>query len=258
MVHSHLAMRLEHTYGGKATSAVSIETEGDEVPKTRSSAIQVDRSIMGSMPTHRVKRLDRFIQRWRINKIRRYVPQGGRVLDIGCADGALFRQMRRIGSGVGVDPALVQSVRTGAFELIAGSIPDDLAPAQFDVATMLAVVEHLPEDVISEMRDQCVRLLKPGGLVLITVPSPTVDNILKALIWLRLVGNMSFDQHHGFDVRTVPARFSGTGLTLVTHKRFQLGLNHLFVFRRVDTSPEAVVGALATQQGRTTHARQQT
>jgi 2-polyprenyl-3-methyl-5-hydroxy-6-metoxy-1,4-benzoquinol methylase len=223
------------------------------VPKSRRSAARVERSIVGNMPTHKVKRLDRFIQRWRVNKIRRYVPQGGRVLDIGCADGAMFRQLRRIGSGVGVDPALVQSVQAGAFELIAGSIPDDLAPAQFDVATMLAVVEHLPEDVIAEMRDQCVRLLKPGGLVLITVPSPTVDNILKALIWLRLVGNMSFDQHHGFDVRTVPARFGGTGLTLVAHRRFQLGLNHLYVFRRVDTAPDAV-GALATHKGRDSQA----
>ncbi len=214
--------------------------------KTSGSAIRVNAPITGSMPSHTVKAVDRFIQRWRIDKIRRYIPKGSRVLDIGCADGALFRQLRRrIGSGLGVDPELAQSVSVGAFQLIAGSIPTDLAPAQFDVATLLAVVEHLPEDVIREMRDQCVRLLKPGGLVLITVPSPAVDVLLRALIWLRLAGNMSFAQHHGFDTRTVPARFGGTGLELIKHSRFQLGLNNAFVFRRVDTAPEAAVGAPA-------------
>ena len=196
--------------------------------------------LYGDMPSHTVKTADRIIQRWRMAKIRRYIPRGGRVLDIGCADGALFRKLsNRIGSGVGVDPELASSAGNSRFQLLSGTIPADLAPAQFDAATMLAVVEHLPEDVITQMRNQCVRLLKPGGLVLITVPSPFVDHILNLLIWLRLAGNMSFEQHHGFDTRTVPARFGGTGLELVKHKRFQLGLNNLYVFRRTAAPGQA-------------------
>jgi 2-polyprenyl-3-methyl-5-hydroxy-6-metoxy-1,4-benzoquinol methylase len=186
------------------------------------------------MPTHTVKLTDRIIQRWRISKVRRYIPQNGRVLDIGCADGALFRQLRkRIGSGVGVDPELARSNANDRFQLLAGGVPADLAPSQFDAVTLLAVVEHLPEDVITAMRDHSVRLLKPDGVLLITVPSPRVDLILKVLIGLRLAGHMSFEQHHGFDARSVPARFGGTGLDLAKHKKFQAGLNNLYVFRRV-------------------------
>jgi 2-polyprenyl-3-methyl-5-hydroxy-6-metoxy-1,4-benzoquinol methylase len=194
-------------------------------------------ALVGDTPSHTVKMVDRIIQWLRITKVRPYIQPGARVLDIGCADGALFRMLgRRIGSGVGVDPELARSVANGRFQLITGSIPSDLPGSQFDTATMLAVVEHLPDDVITAMRDQCVRLLKPGGLLLITVPSTRVDDILKMLIRLRLSGNMSFEQHHGFDTRTVPARFGGTGLELVKHAKFQFGLNNLYVFRRTTST----------------------
>lgn len=197
----------------------------------------VDLPLIGDMPTHIVKLTDRIIQWWRISKVRSYIPKGGRVLDIGCADGALFRQLRsHIGTGVGVDPVLAQSVANSRFQLLRGGVPHDLAPNQFDAVTMLAVVEHLPEDVITEMRDLSVRHLKPGGVLLITVPSPKVDIILKVLIGIRLAGHMSFEQHHGFDTRTVPARFGGTGLELIAHKTFQAGLNNLFVLRRLPIS----------------------
>jgi 2-polyprenyl-3-methyl-5-hydroxy-6-metoxy-1,4-benzoquinol methylase len=196
-----------------------------------------NQALFGDMPSHTVKLVDRIIQWWRISKVRPYIPQGARVLDIGCADGSLFRQLgQQIGSGIGVDPELARSVANARFQLIAGSIPSDLAGSQFDAATMLAVAEHLPDDTITAMRDQCVRLLKPGGVLLITVPSTKVDAILNVLIWLRLAGNMSFDQHHGFDTRTVPARFGGTGLELVKHTNFQFGLNNLYVFRRTAPS----------------------
>jgi 2-polyprenyl-3-methyl-5-hydroxy-6-metoxy-1,4-benzoquinol methylase len=204
-----------------------------------------DSSITGVVPGHRLKWVDRLIQRQRIAKVRRYVPAGGRVLDIGCADGALFRQLgRRIGSGVGVDPALEQSVGNGRFQLIAGKIPHELASSGlFDAVTMLAVVEHLPDAVIAELRDQAVALLKPGGHLLITVPSTQVDKILALLTRLRLVAGMSLHEHHGFDPTNVPAWFEGAGLTLEKSAKFQLGLNNLYVFTR--TGAEAKVGQRA-------------
>ena len=45
--------------------------------------------------------------------------------------------------------------------------------------TMLAVLEHVPEDAQAELAAACERILKPGGRVVITVPSPQVDTILE-------------------------------------------------------------------------------
>src|SRR5262249_35235612 len=194
--------------------------------------------VAGVMQEPPLKLVDRILQRWRIAKVRPYIRKGARVLDIGCADGALFRQLRnRISSGVGADPALGQSVGDDRFQLIAGPLPSNLAPEQFDAATMLAVVEHLREEVIPELRDHCVRLLKPSGLLLITVPSTQVDTILRWLTKLRLVAGMSLHEHHGFDPDDVPRWFGGTGLTLVKARKFQLGLNNLFVFKKTAALP---------------------
>lgn len=186
-----------------------------------------------------LKAVDRLLQRWRIAKVRPFIQKGARVLDIGCADGALFRQLRgRIASGVGVDHALAQSVGNKQFQLIAGPLtPDVVARGDFDVVTMLAVVEHLREDVVPELRDLCVAALKPGGQLLITVPSTQVDQILNVLTKLRLISGMSLHEHHGFNPNDVPQWFGGTGLTLVTFRKFQFGLNNLFVFRKTAFEP---------------------
>jgi SAM-dependent methyltransferase len=183
--------------------------------------------------------LDRFLQRWRIAKARPYVTAGARVLDLGCADGALFRQLApRIGEGVGIDPELECSVPMGPHRLIAGWFPKDLPDDRpFDVITLLAVLEHVPLDRQPQLAEDCARLLKPGGHLVVTVPSPLVDRILGVLKFLRLIHGMSLEQHYGFDVRQTPTLFTGKGLKLVKARRFQLGLNRLYVFRK--PSPEA-------------------
>ena len=43
---------------------------------------------------------------------------------------------------------------------------------------------------------------------------------------------MEADQHHGFQIAEVEPLFAAAGLDLERHETFQLGLNHLFVFRK--------------------------
>ena len=181
-----------------------------------------------------MKTVDRLLQQWRIAKIRPYLKPGASVLDIGCADGALLRAAPRLGGYVGLDPARdgSQAVPRGA--LIKGYFPADLPDpcATFDCITMLAVLEHIPLEAQAVLAADCRRHLRPGGLLLITVPSPTVDAVLAVLKFLRLIDGMSLEEHYGFDVRQVPDCFGAAALELVAHRRFQLGLNHLFVFRK--------------------------
>ncbi len=179
--------------------------------------------------------LDLLLQKWRIAQVKPWVPADARVLDIGCAEGALFEQLgNRLASGLGLDPDLKESKTCGLYKLLPGGFPDG-TPAgtePFDIITMLAVLEHVPCDLQEDWARACHRLLKPNGMVLITVPSPLVDPILHLLSKLRLVHGMCLEQHYGFAAAKTPEIFRPHGFTLVRHQRFELGLNHFFAFRK--------------------------
>jgi SAM-dependent methyltransferase len=179
--------------------------------------------------------LDRLLRSWRIRKVKPYLRPGCSVLDVGCHDGALFNTFPDvIGGGVGIDPALEQSATYGRFRFVAGGFPSaEINRERFDVITFLAVLEHVEADELSVWRKECERLLDPGGLIVVTVPSPAVDRILDVLVRLRLVSGMSLHEHHGFDPSMVPSLFPKPSFELLRHKRFEAGMNHLYVFRRV-------------------------
>ena len=187
-----------------------------------------------------MNRLDRLLQDWRIGRAVRFVPLGSRVLDVGCHDGALFRRLGPgLRQGIGLDPALAGPLDGDRYRLLPGSFPLDAPdePGSFDAITMLAVLEHVPTDQQPVVAGAAHRLLRPAGRLILTVPSPRVDTILDVLMRLRLLDGMEADQHYGFQPDDVEPLMLGAGLTLIEHARFQLGLNHLFVFERPPRTP---------------------
>lgn len=173
-----------------------------------------------------VKALDRMLQLWRIRKVRPFLHPGMRVLDIGCADGILRDTTSGLVGYVGIDP------EANGVDLIRGVFPDALPEQEpFDAIVLLAVVEHVPAEGLRVFTNAVRSRLKPAGLVLITVPSPFVDRMLAVLKTLRLIEGMSLEQHYGFKSARVAELFAAPEFELVTHRKFQLGLNNLFVFR---------------------------
>jgi SAM-dependent methyltransferase len=181
-----------------------------------------------------MKPMDRLLQWWRIRKALPYIAAGSRVLDIGCADGELFRCIPHVAEGVGVDPDLPSTTRPCPNAvllrgLFPHALPDDLP---FDVITLLAVLEHVPPDHQKALALACARHLKPGGHLIITVPSPFVDRILVVLRFLRLIHGMALEQHYGYDPGQTTTLFAVPGMELIKARGFQVGLNNLFVFRK--------------------------
>ena len=179
--------------------------------------------------------VDNTLQRWRIRKAAQHLAPGARVLDIGSGDGALFRQLgNRLDSGLGVDPTLKADAAWGRIQLKAGFFPQAIPVGSepFDAITMLAVLEHFPDSQYAGLSANCAKFLKPKGKVIITVPSAMVDRILVVLKGLRLIDGMSLEEHHGYDTSRTEAVFS-SHFRLICHRRFQLGLNNLFVFEKI-------------------------
>jgi SAM-dependent methyltransferase len=93
---------------------------------------------------------------------------GRHVLDVGCGDGFLVRQMRRRGyEAIGADVAPGE----GPYLFkISGTELENLGMERFDSAVSVETFEHvLPEKLVPTLCS-IARVLKPGGKLIFTVP----------------------------------------------------------------------------------------
>jgi ubiquinone/menaquinone biosynthesis C-methylase UbiE len=175
------------------------------------------------------------VLRWlRIRKIVPYVKErkGCSLLDIGC--GPRFTMLRAlspyIGLGVGIDEEVEDleygNIRTYRLRL-GKTLP--FTDSLFQVVTMLAILEHLdfPEQILKEAR----RVLRPGGIVLITTPSPKAKPVLEFLSFkLHLVSKKEIQNHKRYyDRRALEELTDVCGLRLEKHLYFQFGFNNFLV-----------------------------
>lgn len=106
------------------------------------------------------------------------IPQGKRLLDVGCGGGWFLSIARRLGAEVmGVEPSSHGAARATASGLpvFNGTLEDfvatGVAAAKIDIITSNHVIEHVPDPsaTLALMRS----LLVSGGMIWIAVPNPT-------------------------------------------------------------------------------------
>lgn len=168
----------------------------------------------------------------RYSKIKKYVMKDGVHCDIGCGyHGAFLKSIsKQIGYGYGFDWKVTPG-REGNIELINNrgieGIP--LEDESCDRVFMLAVLEHL-EDAEAMVRE-CHRILKKGGILVLTTPTPIAKPILEFLSFkLHLISRASIEEHkHYYSRPEMMEIFRKCGFSKAKYRKFMLGVNSLAV-----------------------------
>lgn len=171
--------------------------------------------------------LEPLFQELRIVKVLPYIPRGSRVVDIGCDEPQvlLSRIAPHMRSCIGID-IVVREKKEGNITILQQDLQKKvmLPSRSADVITMLAVLEHMkhPKEIVEE----CFRILKPGGMLLVTVPSPASKPVLEFFSAIGLVRKEMIHQHENYFTKEKLQRLAKqTGFSQVHVESFEFGYN---------------------------------
>ena len=149
----------------------------------------------------------------------------GRLLDVGCGANML---VRHYANGIGIDVY----PWPGADVVVPDTATLQWESGSFDTITIIAALNHIPNRAV--VLNECRRLLRPGGRVVITMLTPRTSRIWH---WLRAPWDsdqrdrgMQPGEVYGFTTQQLVDLFKGAGFTLLSSHRFMLGLNGVYVF----------------------------
>lgn len=169
--------------------------------------------------------------RWlRLRRVIAEIPAGSIVLDVGCGRSAAFLRAiePRIRCGYGVDfkVAEFQTEKLKTVQVHLGEkLPFD--DASFDTVTMLAVLEHIEHEqaILKEIH----RVLKPGGKLVLTVPSVWAQPVLEFLSYrLKIVDEAEIRDHKRYYDRSKlkQALVQVAEFGRFRHQYFQMWMNN--------------------------------
>lgn len=175
------------------------------------------------------KKLGPFVMRFKAlterAKVREYDPYlraGARVLDIGCGDGHLLRQIGDASAyplvleGVELPGDAADAARTHGIRVHTGRIEEVELPARaFDLVIMNQLIEHVRDPV--EVLQRVAASLAPSGHLFIETPN--LDSLDARLFRRRYWGGYHLPRHfHLFDTQALARLVERAGLGVVAHR----------------------------------------
>src|SRR5512135_292109 len=148
--------------------------------------------------------LEPLLARLRMQRANSLIPadlRDGRILDIGCGSFPYFLSHTAFREKFAVDqlqmpPETAARNQIEFFALDLNKQPQlPFEGDYFDVVTLLAVVEHLDPDNMAILFQEACRVLKPGGIVILTTPAAWSDGLLKFMARVNLVSAEEIHEH---------------------------------------------------------------
>ncbi len=148
--------------------------------------------------------LEPMLARFRMQRANQLIPsalRGGRILDIGCGSFPYFLAHTAFREKFAVDQ-LEMAPETAAqneIEFFALNLNEQprlpFEQEYFDVVTLLAVVEHLDPDNMALLFQESCRVLKRGGMLILTTPAAWSDGLLRFMARISLVSAEEIHEH---------------------------------------------------------------
>lgn len=159
--------------------------------------------------------LKRLLRQRTISGIDRLIPANGTLLEVGCGNCQLLRDVRAARADVrlvGVDIEAVSHEPISNFEFLHGQLEEvQLADSSVDIIYCSNLIEHVADP--RRFLDVCRRVLKPGGRIYgITPDHASFDRLLFRRYW----AGYHYPRHTFlFDHDNIKLLFAGQGFTEV-------------------------------------------
>lgn len=186
--------------------------------------------------------LEGFLARQRANRANALIPEQlrtGRILDIGCGTYPAFLTGTRFAERYGLDRVELADIRIPGITLVEHDISDGspvpFEDSFFDVVTMLAVFEHLEVPALSRLLWEIRRMLRSGGIFVMTTPVSWTEGLLRAMSSAKLVSHEEIGEHKAqYSGREVASLLVEAGFdsSSIRHGTFELGMNVWAVARK--------------------------
>lgn len=162
--------------------------------------------------------------------------RAGRLLDIGCGTTPFFLIGTSFSEKFGLD-----AVHEGAPDLAGaggkivlahfdagGAAPLPFPDGAFSAVTMLAVLEHIDPERVPPLFREVRRVLRAGGLFVVTTPARWAGGLLRLMARAGLVSPEEIEEHkEGYTAEMVVSRLAASGFSPadIRHGSFELGAN---------------------------------
>lgn len=161
-------------------------------------------------------------------------PSGvDKLLDLGSADGLLAKGINTLVPNINHIYALDRDknlLKYNPFPSIQGDCCQmPFADNTFDVIAAAALIEHLPEPNL--FLNECYRVLKPTGVLMLTSPSPFFEWVATKIGYLKNSGHVA-----RYSLRELEKLCRNAGFEIVISRKFQISPFYVPAYKILETA----------------------